>query len=265
MRKALYPAVVFILVCTLNLSSQESYRVIKVNGQIIYVNTGNNMAQGDVFQENESLSFGTQNSRAAVINPTSGRFILTPENYDNLSSGNSNFLPAMSNLSTRGGPINNLTDLQSQFSEYLAIFHSAGYHINPNVFPMNDNSFFYLSFDYKGEKINKKLDFDGTRLILSRESILKIDNQSISELEFPIFTLNYMKNGDPEYISDFAIIFPDPGEINPELQIILDESKGKSYNAKVNDISSYIYEFYGKPDKEDVMDYLEAAFGLKKD
>ena len=265
MRKASFLLLLIIIIYVPNLLSQENYRVIKVNGQIIYVNTGNNMSQGDVFSEDENLSFGTQNSRAAVINPSTGRFILTPENYDDLSSGNSNFLPAMSNLSTRGGAINNLADLQSQFTDYLTIFHSASYHINPNAFPMNDNSFFYLTFKYKGEDINKKLDFKGTKLTLARETILKVDGQPVQEIEFPIFTLYYLDDGEQNLISDFAIIFPEPEEINPEIQIIIDESKGKSYNAIVNDISGYVFEFYGKPDKEDVMYYLEKEFGLKKE
>lgn len=254
-----------ILVFSQNLLSQDNYRVIKVNGQIIYVTSGNSMAQGDVFAEDENLSFQTQNSRAAVINPNSGRFILTPENYDDLSSGNSNFLPAMSNLSTRGGAINNQADLENQFSEYLTIIHSASYHVNPNAFPMNDNNFFYLTFNYAGEEINKKLDSEGTKLILSRESILTIDGNPIPGLEIPVMTLNYLRDGEPAYISDFVLIFPEPDELNPEVRIILDESKESSYNSKVNNISGYIFEFYGKPDKEDVMYYLEKEFGLKKD
>jgi hypothetical protein len=265
MRKAIILPLVMILVFSQKILSQENYRVIKVNGQIIYVTTGNSMAQGDVFAEDENLSFQTQNSRAAVINPNTGRFILTPENYDDLSSGNSNFLPAMSNLSTRGGAINTQADLENQFSEYLAIIHSASYHVNPNAFPMNDKNFFYLTFDYDGETINKKLDSEGTKLILSRESILSIDGNPIPGLDVPVVTLNYLRDGEPAYISDFVLTFPDPDELNPEIRIILDESKDKSYNAKVNDISGYIFEFYGKPDKEDVMYYLEKEFGLKKD
>jgi len=265
MRKVMFLPLVMVLVFSQNLLSQENYRVIKVNGEIRYVTTGNNMAQGDVFAEDENLSFQTQNSRAAVINPNTGRFILSPENYDDLSSGNSNFLPAMSNLSTRGGAINNLADLQTQFSEYLTILKSASYHVNPNAFPMNDKSFFYLTFKHQGFEINKKLDYDGTKLILSKETILKIDGNPIPGIEFPMYTLNYLDEGEPNYISDFALIFPNADEINPEIKIILDESKDKSYNSKVNDISGYIYEFYGKPDKEDVMDYLENEFGLSKE
>jgi len=44
------------------------------------------MVQRDEFSKNENLSFQTPNSRADVINPNLGRFILTPDNYGDLSS-----------------------------------------------------------------------------------------------------------------------------------------------------------------------------------
>jgi hypothetical protein len=244
--------------------SQVNYRVIKVNGSIIYVRTGNNMSQGDVFQEDETLSFQTPNSRAAVINPTTGRFIISPDNYENLSSAKTNFLPAMSNLSTRGGIINNMTDLQNQFSEDIVIICEAGYFLNPYKFPMNENQFFFLKFKYKDEEINKKLSFDQNKLLFSREEILKVDQMPIKEIDSPDVSLYYYNNGTNEYISDFRLIMPDIKQLDDELKIILDESTGKSFNQKVNDISGYIFEFYGKPDKQDVINHLEKTFGLVK-
>jgi len=245
--------------------SQVKYRVIKVNGRIIYVRTGNSMTQGDVFTEDEDLSFQTPNSRAAVINPGSGRFILSPDNYENLSSAKSNFLPAMSNLSTRGGIINNITDLQNQFSDDMVILCKAGYFLNPYKFPMNENQFFFLKFEYKGEEINKKLLCEQNKLIFSREEILKVDQMPIKEIDKPDIGFYYYNNGPAEYISDFRLVLPDLEILNAELKIILDESPGKSFNQKINDISGYLFEFYGKPDKQDVINYLEKNFGLVKE
>lgn len=247
------------------LQSQVNYRVIKVNGNIVYLSTGSSMAQGDVFDENENLSFQTPNSRAAVINPNSGRFILTPDNADDLSSAKSNFLPAMSNLSTRGGIINNLMDLQNQFCDNMVVLCEAVYYLNPYQFPMNEEEFFFLKFQYKGEEINKKLGFDQNRLILSREDILKVDEKPIEKIDHHEVSLYYMKGELSEYISNFSLIIPDLDEIKTECQIILDESTDKSYNQKVNDISAYLFEFYGKPDKQDVISYLEKTFGLVRE
>jgi hypothetical protein len=257
--------VIIMLFSVVSVFSQVNYRVIKVNGRIVYVRTGNSMTQGDVFTEDEDLSFQTPNSRAAVINPNLGRFILSPDNYENLSAAKSNFLPAMSNLSTRGGIINNMTDLQNQFSDNMVILCQAGYFLNPYKFPMNENQFFFLKFEYKGEEINKKLSFEQNKLILSREEILKVDQMPIKEIDKPDISFYYYNNGVAEYISDFNLILPDLEELDAELRIILDESPDKSYNQKVNDISAYLFEFYGKPDKQDVIDHLENAFGLVKE
>jgi len=254
-----------ILFLALPVFSQVNYRVIKVNGSIIYVRTGNSMAQGDVFTEDEDLSFQSPNSRAAVINPSAGRFILAPDNYEDLSSAKSNLLPAMSNLSTRGGIINNTTDLQNQFCDNLVILCEAAYYLNPYQFPMNENQFFFMKFQYKGEEINKKLLFDQNKLIFSREEILKVDQVPIKVIDQPDISLYYYNNGTPEYISDFNLILPDLEILNNELRIILDESTDNSFNQKVNDISGYLFEFYGKPDKQDVIGHLEKTFGLVKE
>ena len=130
---------------------------------------------------------------------------------------------------------------------------------------MNEKDFFFLKFQYNGEEINKKLGFDQNRLILSREDILKVDDVPIEKIDHPEVSLYYYKNEESEYISDFSLIFPDLNEIKTELQIILEESSEKSYNQKVNDISGYLFEFYGKPDKQDVINYLEKTFGLVRE
>ena len=247
------------------LLSQVTYRVIKVNGNIVYVSTGNPMTQGDLFPEDEDLSFQSPNSRAAVINPNLGRFILTPDNYDNLSSAKSNFLPAMSNLSTRGGIINNITDLQNQFCDNIVLLCEASYYLNPYQFAMNEENFFFLKYQYQGEEINKKLGFEENRLILSRENILKVDEKPIEKTDRPLVHFYYYRDGESEHISEFSLIIPDLEEIKTELQIILDESTTVSYNKTVNDISAYLFEFYGKPDKQDVIDYLEKTFGLVRE
>ena len=147
------------LILACNIQAQTSYKVIKVNGKIQYVRTGSNMALGDEFAQDENLSFDTPNSRAAVINPEKGRFILTPESASQLSGARSNFLPAMSNISTRGGALNSLIDIQNQFSGPVAILYKASWHLNPYEYPMDENNFFYLQLLYRGETINKNLPF----------------------------------------------------------------------------------------------------------
>ncbi len=255
----------FLIILLVQVDAQVQYRVIKVNGNIVYVNTGNQMNQGDQFNEDEDLSFRTANSRAAVINPERGRFVLTPDNYEDLSSAKSNFLPGMSNISTRGGAINTMTDLQNVFSDNLAVLSKVSYYINPYNFPMSESQFFYLGYQYKGEPINKKLDFEDNKLILLRENILKVDNNPITKADSPETSLYYFKNGESSIIGNFNLIFPDLILLKSETAILLEEFQEKSYNEKVNETAGYIFEFYGKCDKQDVINFLEEEFGLKRE
>jgi len=259
----------FILILTtfilgFNLQAQTNYKVIKVNGNIQYVRTGNQMSLGDEFADNEDLTFGTPGSRAAVINPERGRFILTPQSAHQLSGAKSNFLPAMSNISTRGGALNSLNDIQNQFTGSVAILYQASWHINPYQFPMDENNFFYLQYQYKGEQINKKLQFSENNLVFSREDILSVDEQAIPAIDNPGTILYYYTADGSQYISSFEIVFPEIEAFKLEAEIILEEFPSKEYSRLVNELSGYMYEFYGKPDKEDAMLFLEKEFSIIK-
>ena len=262
MKRAAFLLHTLILVCTIQ--AQINYKVIKVNGSIQYVRTGSKMALGDEFAETENLTFGSPSARAAVINPGKGRFILTPESAGKLTGAKSNFLPARSNISTRGGALNSLNDVQNQFSEAVAIIYKASWHINPYQFPMDENRFFFLQYQYNGEQINKKLPSHESNLVFSREEILKVDDQSIEKLDNPGAKLYYYSADGPQYISEFDLIFPEIELLKSEAGIILVEFSSMDYSRKVNELSGYLFEFYGKPDKEDVMFFLEKDFGLKK-
>jgi len=263
MKKVIILPIIFIL--TLSIQAQtSSYKVIKVNGSIQYVSTGSKMVLGDEFAETENLTFGSPSARAAVINPGKGRFILTPESAGKLSGAKSNFLPARSNISTRGGALNSLENVQNQFSDTIAIIYKASWHLNPYLFQMNENRFFFLQFQYNGEQINKKLAFEDNTLIFSREEILKVDDQTIKNIDTPATSLHYYSADGPQYISEFDLIFPEMELLKAEAGIILEEFSSLDYSQKVKELSGYLLEFYGKPDKEDVMLFLEKDFGLKK-
>ena len=256
-----------LIICTFligNISAQSDYKVIKVNGSILYVRTGSSMAQGDIFAESEDLDFATPNSRAAVINPEKGRFVLTAGPVGQVAKANSNFLPAMSNISTRGGALNSLSDIQNQFSGSVAILYKASWHINPYQFPMNEDTFFYLQYLFNGERINKKLLFRDNNLVFDRADILKVDDNPIETPDTPNTILYYYRRDGAQYISAFEMVFPDLADLAGEAGIILEESGEAPYNQIVNELSGYIFEFYGKPDKQDVTLFMAKDLELKK-
>ncbi len=255
------------IVCSLIftvLSAQSDYKVIKVNGSILYVRTGSSMAQGDVFAENEDLDFATPNSRAAVINPEKGRFVLTGGSQSQVAKAKSNFLPGMSNISTRGGALNSLADIQNQFTGPVTILYKASWHINPYQFPVNEETFFYLQFLYKGETINKKLKSADNNLVLEKSEILMVDEEPIEAPDTPNTILYYNGREGAQYISAFKLVFPEIDELADECFTLLEYSGDLPYAKAVNELSGFIFEFYGKPDKQDVMHFMKVALGIEK-
>ena len=59
------------------LAGTDKYKVIKVDGKIVFEQTREEMKKGDVILSGMALSFQTPQSRAAVISSLKGRFVLS--------------------------------------------------------------------------------------------------------------------------------------------------------------------------------------------
>lgn len=237
----------------------DTYKVIKVNGQIIYVKSGSSMKMGDVFAPSTSLKFKTNESRAAVISKIKGRFILT----QGASGARSNLLPAMNNISSRAGALLNIIDLKNHFQGKYVILGEMLLTIGKDAFPMDDKHFFFLRFDYNGEVINKRLPIKDGKLVLNRDEIYKIDGKAI-EGDVKEMTLYYRDNEKKanNKINSFNPVFPDISLLKDELNIIISEYSEKDADKKKSEITSYINEFYGKPDKDNLAEFLKKEFSL---
>ncbi len=238
----------------------DTYKVIKVNGKIIYVKSGSSMKMGDVFAPATNLKFATAESRAAIISKIKGRFILTAGK----SGQRSNLLPAMNNISSRAGALLNIIDLQNHFQGKYVILGNMKLTIGKDAFPMDKDHFFYLRYDYEGESINKKLPVEDGKLVLNRDDIYKVDGESIDGTKVKEMTLFYRDNAKKtsSKINSFNPVFPDIKLLKEELNIIISEYSDKDADKKKSEITSYINEFYGKPDKDNLAEFLKKEFEL---
>lgn len=233
----------------------DNYKVIKVDGRIVFLNTGRDMHTGDQFTSNEKLDFKSQDSRAAVISKLKGRFVLTPSAK---SSSASKLLPAMNNVSSRAGALINAIDLKNHFSDKYLILDEMELKVGKDVYPMSKDNFFYLQYTYEGETIPKKLPFHGDTLELSPKDIYTIDGKP---REVPLNTktsIYYRDNAAKKSvkISEFNMIVPNNEELKDELNVITGELSDKKSDKVKNEITAYLNEFYGKPQKENLKDWL---------
>lgn len=136
--------------------------------------------------------------------------------------------------------------------------------ISPAAYPLNDKNFFYLAYDHEGETIRKKLPFEeGNKLLIQKTELFKIDGEPIEPMNTTM-SLYYMENGtNASLINTFNPVFPDLTELKDEVQIIIDEFSDKPDDVKIQEITAYLGEFYGKPQKDNLAIWLNAEFGLK--
>ncbi len=235
------------------------FKVIRVNGKILFVKTNSEMKRGDIYVNGTPLKFITTTAKAAIINPQKGRYVLQAN-----TKGKVKVLPATSNITSRAGALINQIDLQNHFSGKYLIFDEEMITIGSEAFPMDEKHFFYLKYDYKGESIAKIIPHQGNKMMLNKTEIFKIDGQPIP-VEEKEMTLYYRNDVDKKSykINTFTPVFPDLDEMKIEVQMLLDElGDGRSDEDKISEITSYLNEFYGEPQKESLYKWLEKEFNI---
>ncbi|MBI3135708.1 MAG: hypothetical protein HYZ14_13615 [Bacteroidetes bacterium] len=237
-----------------NLTSNE-YKVLTVQGRIVFEQTGKDMQRGDLYVTGTPLNFTTQTSRAAIVNDENGRYVLSS------SKGKLKVLPAANNVSSRSGAILNVVDLKNHFTGRYLVLDVAKIPVGAESFPINETSFFYLTYVHNGEEIPKKLKSDGANIILDADEIFKIDGNPIPVTEKEM-TL-YYKSDKTYKINTFTPVFADETILKEEVSILL-ESFEKADNAKkISEITAYLNEFYGSPSKENLAGWLKKEFGIE--
>ena len=239
------------------LAGTDKYKVIKVDGRIVFEKTRADMKKGDVFLSGMALSFATPQSRAAVISSLKGRFVLSAS-----EKGQTKILPAANNVSSRAGALINMIDLQNHFSGKYLVLGEMQLELGKEAFPMNDESFFYLSYLHNEEQIRKKLKSNDNKLILNKDDIFKIDGQAIP-VEEKEMTLYYRNDGQSQKVSVFTPVFPDNSDLKDEVAIILQEFESKDDKLKIKEVTSYLNEFYGSPQKQNLGEWLLVEFGIQ--
>jgi len=248
--------------------AQENFTVIKVSGNIIIERTGSSLGIGTSFAQNENLLFKIPDSRAAVINPQRGRYLLTSENLAEFKNSKSNFLPSAGKMSTRGGLSNSkIIDLKDQFEGNFVFLNLNKIIIDTVVFPMSGKRYFYISYDYNNKTINKKLAFSADTLLIKKNELLAVGGKEITDPQINQMKLIYLKEGETFVsvpVCSFTPVFPDSKTFSQEIKIMIEQMKIKTYNEKFDEISAFINEFYGKVDENNLKMWLDENFGLKK-
>ncbi|MEN8250055.1 MAG: hypothetical protein ABFS32_14075 [Bacteroidota bacterium] len=179
----------------------QEYTVLQIKGEITRVSTGKLLKQGDKISDDEKISFKTNNAMAAVLSTTKGRYIIKPKQEELEKSNDlvyvlkSTVTPVRGGMSTRAAGIQNALDLKMYFSEkpYVWVGEEIRLEVSGVAFPMNENNFFFISYVYNDQVINKMLGHDNEDLILKKKTLFEVDGEPIDPTQVSNYKLYYYK------------------------------------------------------------------------
>ncbi len=262
MKKTVTLAVTLLLAT--QLISQDLFKVINVNGEIIATNANIALESGIEVSSDDNFDFVVPNSRAAMINSELGRVILTEQNADDAFS-RAAFAPAMSSISTRG-TISSAEELNRMFSGEVLIIDKLELSVSSSTYQMDEKHFFYISYQYNNETINKQLPFKDDTFFIEKADLFLVDDKPIKSSEVDNLKLYYYKRHNiPEsvLIAEFNALFLETEQIKPEIQIIVQELEGSTYEKITNEVYGYLRDFYGIVDRENLGNWLFREFNIK--
>jgi hypothetical protein len=173
-------------------------------------------------------------------------------------------LPAMANVASRSGALINTHDFTNYFRDKFLVLDSMKIEISPNVYTVGPSTFFYLEYEYNSEIIRKKLKATDNKIELIVANIFTIDGIKKSIPSETKMSINYGNEIDHTKIKlgEFTLISPNSKELSKEVQIIIEKLKGAPIKEVKSNVTSYLSEFYGKVQKNNVDQWLTDNMNL---
>ena len=236
-------ASLMLLPLTTSAQNNLNYKVVKVQGEIQRIKTGNLLSIGEDVVSNENFSFKTNYSRAVVVNKEKGCVILSARN-DNEGS---QFLPSPNNMSLRATLPTQPSDVMDYYSGEVFISGYDSLKIDGSKLLISNDSYFTVSYLYEDNKITEKLEYKDEKLILPNKLV---ENKPVK------VTLSYNDEFGENCKTEFTPIYADDNVLRDELDIIFITMKGDK-NEKLMASTSFINDFYGKTTEEAVAAWIK--------
>jgi len=176
--------------CSKTTHAQSEYTVVKIKGKIKIVPGYQLIKVGSRIKDSQSVAF-ENGAVALVVHPKKGEFVLRQKQNSSGSIGKaiqgmvSNYLQlSKKTVATRSFTWLPNKDIKKLFGpEPVPIKADTSFVINNEKYVMTSNTYFYISYIYRNETINKTLDYIGEKLIISPQKIFMVDGHAIDEAE----------------------------------------------------------------------------------
>ncbi|MBL7873874.1 MAG: hypothetical protein JNM78_19830 [Cyclobacteriaceae bacterium] len=243
-------------------SQAQEYYVLNVKGHVKILKNEKELKTNDIIKANDKLIFSSEHDAVAVVNSKSGRHIIKPTP----TSGSTELaalvkdilIPANNRLSTRNGGFNTPLDFQIYFADTVLLLDEMKHKVNNEYFPLSNDTFFFIRYNYQGEEINKKLFSPSDSLIINRAALFSIDGKPIDVEDTSDLKLFYLNGQNILFICALKISTPDLKALRTETNLLRKVLSTKlSERAAKEEILTYLQFQYGKIDLLNVEAWLK--------
>lgn len=242
-------AAISLMLLPLASSAQKNvnYKVVKVQGEIQRVKTGNLLSVGEDVVSNENFSFKTDYSRAVVVNKESGCVVLSARN----DNSGPQFLPTSNSMSVRAAmPAQPSEVIEYYYGDIFVSGHDS-LKIDSDKLPIGEDSYFVVSYAANGKNYSERMDYKNGKLVLP-QALLSDKPAKV--------TLSYHDEFGESNKTEFSPVYAEDA-LKDEIKVIFSTVKGKR-NAKVTASASFVNEFYGKTTEDAIDSWIKENLNL---
>jgi len=261
-----------LLLLSINAFSQtdELFNIIRINGKIYNISTGEDLNQGNTLKPQDKLNFESDQSSGIVISNLRKKYTLRMP-YD-LGVGDDVFAiaelslnPILSRgqLSTRGlmGP-NGVKDLKTYLSEenFNIIGDEIDIHLDKNLYPLNDDKFIVFYYKINDMQVSKKVGFDKQYLNINKEKLLESNGEILNSDTLSYVSIYQYEKSTEEtnLITQVNISFINKDNLRKEFLAIVPILKKQNYENE--EIRQYLFEYffdvYGNVDETQLNNFI---------
>lgn len=170
------------LLCLIFFSSvlsgySQTHEVIYFKGNIKNQKTGKLLKKGSQFKKRDKLEFAQMKNWLITLETSTKKNYIVRSQKNRANQIITTFQLVPYKIQNRPGYILSGVDLVNYLNEghqYLVIGKETHIPVNPNGFTMNQDTFFYLNYDYLGFSINKKLPLTKEGIVLNKDSLFQV-------------------------------------------------------------------------------------------
>lgn len=196
------------LILSTAITAAADYRIIFLNTPSIRIN-GRELKINDIFHPSSQVEWNSPRQAMKIADTRTGeQKLLVASQYQKSKARTiENYISGVKHLSSRGIGASNAVALRARLTDHF--FFTDSLRIETG-FPTDHHRFFYISYVYNGEEINKMIPNENGAFTITKD-IFTIDGKAIPPFEATL-TVNYLDEttGKVTLVTDSMIITPIP-------------------------------------------------------